>query len=337
MFGIRYMKAAPTSYILHYVGGQVLREGAGLSFFYWAPSAVIVNVPVGSVDVPFVFNEVTADFQDATIQGELTYRITDPRRVAALLDYSLDARGNYRSDDPRKLNDRLLHATQILARSFTQRSTLKQLLVSSDALVAEVLAGLKTAESVAMLGVEVLGLSILSIKAMPEMSKALQAAAREQLLRQADEAIYARRNAAVELERTIKENELNTEIAVEQKKRQVVESQWDAQIAAEHKKRQVNETKMAAEVAVEEQRAVLVESRVQNERKEADARAYALRAVMEPLKDVDWRTLMATNAGNDPRFLISLAFQELAQNAAKIGELNVSPDLLNSLLKARDE
>ncbi len=121
MFGIRYMKAPPTSYVLHFVGGKVVREGAGLSFFYWSPSAVIVSVPIGSVDVPFVFNEVTADFQDATIQGELTYRITDPRRVAALLDYSLDARGHYRSDDPTKLSDRLVHAAQILARSFTQR------------------------------------------------------------------------------------------------------------------------------------------------------------------------------------------------------------------------
>ncbi len=94
---------------------------------------------------------------------------------------------------------------------------------------------------------------------------------------------------------------------------------------------------MAADVAVEEQRAALVERRVDNERKEADSRAYALRAVLEPIKGVDWRTLMATNAGSDPKFMISLAFQELAQNASKIGELNVSPELLQSLLKSREE
>src|SRR5687767_13191515 len=125
-----------------------------------------------------------------------------------------------------------------------------------------------------MLGVEVLGLAILAIKPVPEMAKAFQAPAREDLLREADEAIYARRNSAVQLERTIRENELNTEIAVEQKKRQV------------------RETQMAAEIAVEEQRASLVEQRVSNERKEADARAHALRATLEPLKDTDWRTLM---------------------------------------------
>ena len=333
MLGIRYMKSPPTNYIIHFHGGKVVREGAGMSLWYFAPTAVIVSVPVGSTDVPFVFNEVTADFQDATIQGELTYRIVDAKRVAALLDYSVDAQGRYRSDDPGKLNDRLVHAAQILARSYTQRARLQELLVSSDALVGEVLAGLKSSEAVAMLGVEILGLSILGIKAMPEMSKALQAGAREELLRKADEAMYARRNAAVELERMIKENELNTEIAVEQKKRQVVESQWDAQIAAEQKSREAQETKMAGQVAVEQQRAELVDMTVENERKEADARAYALRAMLEPIKGVDWRTLMVANGGNDPKMMISLAFQELAQNASKIGELNISPDLLNSLLR----
>jgi len=336
MFGIRYLKSPPTSYIIHFRDGRVVQEGAGLSFFYFAPTAVIVSVPIGSVDVPFVFNEVTADFQDVSVQGELTYRITDPQRVAALLDYSIDTAGRYRSEDPTKLNDRLLHAAQILARSFTQRHRLQELLVSSDALVAEVLAGLTASPAVAMLGVEILGLSILAIKGMPEMSKALQASAREELLRQADEAVYARRNAAVEQERMIKENELNTEIAVEQKKRVVVESQWDAQIAAEQKRREAQETRMAGKVAVEQQRAELVELQVANERKEADARAYGMRAVLDPIKEVDWRTLMAANGGSDPKFMVSLAFQELAQNAAKIGELNVSPELLNSLVRTRN-
>jgi hypothetical protein len=33
--------------------------------------------------------------------------------------------------------------------------------------------------------------------------------------------------------------------------------------------------------------------------------------------------------------MIALAFRDLADNASKIGELNVSPELLNSLLKAK--
>jgi hypothetical protein len=98
MFGIRYLKVAPTVYVMHHKEGKIVREGAGLSFFYFGPSSEIVLVPMSSTDVPFVFNEVTADFQDATIQGELTYRIVDAKRVAALLDFSVGAGG--RSSNP---------------------------------------------------------------------------------------------------------------------------------------------------------------------------------------------------------------------------------------------
>lgn len=316
MLGLRYLKTPPTTHVIHYVGGKIRREGPGLSFFYFAPTAEIVLIPLESTDVPFVFNEVSADFQDATIQGELTYRIVNPKRVAEALNYSLDARGNYRTDDPSKLGDRLVHALQILARAFAQRRPLKEVLVSSDVLVHEALTGLKASSTVEMLGVEVLSLSIVSVKPTPEMSKALQADAREELLKKADEAIYARRNASVELERTIKENELATEVAVAQKRRLV------------------NETEMAGQIAVEEQRAALVDHRVTNERKEAEAKAFALQALLEPLKGVDWRTLLAAGGGGDAKLNIALAFRELAENATKIGELNVSPDLLTALTKA---
>jgi regulator of protease activity HflC (stomatin/prohibitin superfamily) len=316
MFGVRYIKVPPTTYVLHFKRGKVVREGAGLAFFYYGPNSEIVTVPVSSVDVPFVFNETTADFQEATIQGELTYRVVDARRLAAVLDYSIGRFGRYRSEDPLKLNERLSHIAQNFARSFTQQRRLRQMLTSSDALTAEILAGLQSSPAVEQLGVQVLGLSILSIKPTPEMAKALQAEARENLLREADEAVYARRNNAVQLERTIKENELSTEIAVQQKTRQV------------------RETQMAAEIAVEEQRASLVDRRVDNERKEADAKAHALQVTLEPLKSIDWRTLMAASSGAaDPKLLIALAFRDLAENASKIGELNITPDLLNTLLR----
>src|SRR5215510_9339192 len=108
MLGLKYLKVPPTTHVIQYKRGSVVRSGAGLSFFYYAPTSTIVEVPVASTDVPFVFNEVTSDYQDATIQGELTYRVADATRLAALLDFSINAGGRYRSDDPRKLNDRLI-------------------------------------------------------------------------------------------------------------------------------------------------------------------------------------------------------------------------------------
>jgi len=166
-----------------------------------------------------------------------------------------------------------------------------------------------------MLGVEPLAVTILAVRPTPEMARALEAEAREQLQREADSSIYARRNAAVEQERIIKESELNTELAVETKKKEI------------------REKKMAADIAVEEQRAALIARQVENDKQAADSRAYALEATLAPLRQADWKTLMAvSNGGGDPRLMIALAFRELAENAQKIGELNMSPDLLKSLL-----
>ncbi len=314
---LSFMKVPPTTYALLYKRGKIKREGPGLSFFYYAPTSTIVAIPMASADVPFVFQEATADFQSVTIQGQLTYRVADPKRLASLLDFSVDKRRNYYSEDPRKLAERLVHTLQTLTRSITQRLVLRDALVSSDAIVAEALSRLRESEAVSTLGVEILALSILHIQPTPETSRALEAEAREALQRRADEAIYARRNAAVEQERLIKESELNTEITVEEKKRQI------------------RETQMAAAIAVEEQRAELIERRVQNERKDADSRAYTLTETLKPLRDLDWKTLMMlAGKGADPKAMVALAFQQMAENAQKIGELNVSPDLLNSLIGA---
>lgn len=314
MLGVRYLKVPATTYVLQYRSGKVVRQGAGLSFFYFGPTSIIAQVPVSSVDVPFAFSEVSSDFQDVTVQGSLTYRVAEPQRLATLLDYTVDYRGRYRSDDPGKPGERLVQAVQTAARSFIQSQRLRQLLNASAGLVEAVTASLLHSSAVVQLGIEVLSVAIASIKADPEMSKALQAEAREELLKQADEAIYARRNTAVQLERTIRENELQTEIAVAQKQRQV------------------RETTMQAEIAVEQQRSALVETRVANEAKEAEARGVALRTVLEPVQNLDWRILLAMQGHVSEGTLISSAFEQLSKNAEKIGELNISPELLHSLL-----
>lgn len=312
---IRYIKAAPTTYVIQFQDGRVKREGPGLSFFYWAPTTILVGVPLASADVPFAFNEVTQDFQAVTLQGQLTYRVSDPKRLASLLDYSIAASGQYLSNDPEKLEERLVQVAQVRARSVVQGMALREVLGRADAVEAQVLAGLAASEAVRMVGVEVMSFSLLSVRPTPEMARALEAEAREGLQRRADEAIYSRRNAAVEQERRIKESELSTELAVEEKRRQIREAQ------------------MAADIAVEEQRSALMERWSQNERQAADARAYALEKVLAPVRQMDWKTLMAAHGnGGDAKLNIALAFREMAENAGKIGELNMSPELLSGLL-----
>jgi regulator of protease activity HflC (stomatin/prohibitin superfamily) len=335
MFGIQYFKSGPTDYILHYVNGRLSRSGIAQAFFYYKPAATIVSVPIGSADVPFIFNELSADFQPLTVQGQLTYRIVEPERVAHLLDYTVTARPDqYVSDDPEKLAQRLVNLVQVLTRAEIQEMPLRSAIHASDAISLAVMGRVNQSEAVKALGVEILDVAIQSIKPIPEIARALEAEAREGLLRQADQAIYDRRNAAVEQERRIKENELNTEIAVEEKKRKFRETKVEADLAVEAKEQQVRETKQAGQIRLEEERKSLVSARVENARAEADAQAYAVKAALEPLKHLEPEILqlLALQSG-DPRKMVSLALREIAQNAGKIGNLNISPDLLETLLQ----
>src|SRR6185437_15390569 len=139
MFGIKFIKVQPTTYLLQYRGGKIVREGLGLSFFYYAPTTSLVAVPVASADVPFIFQENTADFQTVTIQGQVTYRVGDPNRLAALLNFTLTPSGqNYASEDPKKLPERVIHVVNVLARAELQRLSLREAVRGSDAIVAAV-------------------------------------------------------------------------------------------------------------------------------------------------------------------------------------------------------
>ena len=244
MFGLRFIKAQPTTYLLQYRGDKLVREGLGLSFFYFAPTTSLVSIPIASVDMPFMFEEVTADFQDVTIQGQVTYRVSDPKKLSQMLNFALNSQGTgYASEDPAKLTQRIINRVQVLMRGELGSLPLRKVLQVSDTLVEKVKAGMDASGSFLSLGIETLELSILAIKPNPETSRALEAEIREQILRESDEAIYSRRNSAVEQERAIKENELNTEIAVENKKRQIRETQMDAEMAVQEKMRLLNEEK----------------------------------------------------------------------------------------------
>src|SRR5688572_19321249 len=334
MIGIRFIKVQPTTYLMEYRRGKIVREGTGLSFFYYAPTTSLVAVPIGSADTPFIFEETTADFQSVSIQGQVTWRVEEPKRVAALLNYTLESNGrSYVSEDPEKLQERVIHVINVLARAELQKLSLRGAIRASDELVKAVKAGLQGSEEITSLGLEVLGLSILAIKPTPETARALEAEAREMLFREADEAVYARRNSAVEQERAIKENELNTEIAVENKKRQIRETQMEAERAVQEKKHQVQREALEAGIGMEDRRKSLVELASENAKAEADARAYGVASTMKALASADPKILQAlASTGMKPEQLIAFAFQELAGKADKIGQLNISPDLLRELL-----
>ena len=105
-------------------------------------------------------------------------------------------------------------------RGEIQQRKLEEVLTQYESMAGRVLERVKSSALLEPVGAELLSVYFIAAKPTPEVAKALEAEYRETLLRKADMAISARRAAAVEEERKIKENELNTEITLEEQRRQ---------------------------------------------------------------------------------------------------------------------
>lgn len=321
MLGFRFIKAQPTTYLIEYRNGKVKKQGTGLSFFYFTPITSIVAVPTGTTDTPFIIKETTSDHQPVTIQGQILYKITEPKLIAEMLNYTLATNGiDYVSDDPEKLNDRIIIQVQVLIKNSLQKMSLNEALTKSDLLTKNTQKELENLESIKSLGIEILEVSILAIKPVPETARALEAKTREELLKEADSAIYDRRNASVEQERIIKENELNTEMLIQEKEQNMKMAEVNGKIELE------NENKKLANIAAENARIV------------ADAKAYSLSVTLKPLIELDPKLLQVlANNQMSSNQIIAQAFRDISENADKIGQLNISPDLLSALLDTKNK
>jgi regulator of protease activity HflC (stomatin/prohibitin superfamily) len=296
MFGIGYFKGQPTDYILRYSTGAVRREGMGLAFYYWRFNTQVVAVPTTSRDADFLFNEITSNFQEVTLQGQLTYRIHEPKKAAALLNLRIDPdRYTYVTDDLNALAQKISNVVRIETRSEVERRTLAEVLRDSRAIAKEVEQRVREAAVLNPLGVELLSVFFLSARPTPEVAKALEAEYRESLMRRADEAIYARRGAAVDEERKIKEKQLDSDKALEQQRQTLIDLQG------------ANALKEA------ENCGLAMEKEAQYRARSTELELAVLRAF-------------------EPRALLAIALRELGKNAGKVGNLSITTELLASLL-----
>jgi regulator of protease activity HflC (stomatin/prohibitin superfamily) len=335
MLGFKFIKTDPTTYLIAFRNGKPVREGTGLSCFYYAPTTNLVAVPLSSREQPFILEKVTADFQTVTIQGQVSFRIRDPQKTAAMLNFGIRPDGKPESEDPQKLAPRVVAAVEVLVQRIVQEMQLTDAILGAARLAEGILEGLKRNAEVASLGVEILGAAVLKVKPTPETARALEARAREAMLGAADDAIYERRKSAVENERSIKQSELDTEIAVEQKKRAIREAQMDAEASVVARKHELRKAGMEADIALEDRRQAFVKINAANTRTLAEAEAHRVAAVLKSFETTDPRVIHALAAmGMQPGQLIAQAFGQIAERADRIGQLNVSPDLLQSLMNS---
>jgi hypothetical protein len=196
-------------------------------------------------------------------------------------------------------------------------STLEDALAAGPDPVQQAITGrLDGDERLAELGVTVVGVRVLAVRAAPELERSLQTPTREAAQARADRATYQRRADAVERERAIAENELQSSIELARREEQLVDQR------GANARRQAELDAAAALVAADAEAArdrTLSAARADGVRGLGLAEAAAETARIEVLRDLP------------PGVLGALALRELAGRLPEIGQLTVTPDLLTSL------
>ncbi|MFC1723961.1 SPFH domain-containing protein [Nanoarchaeota archaeon] len=223
MLGFSYFKAEPGEYARLSANGNTKKEGPGISGFYMPHRTSIELVGLTTVDQPFSFQEVSSDNQEVSLQGGFLYRVAEPGKLLSMYDFSIDPKTKqHLQDAPFKLPEHMLQLIRSDARRVVQGTPLEQLLLMSDDLSGRVSESVLESPFLTDRGIEMSMLYFATIQPSPQIAKALGAEYREGLLQRADEATYKRRAMAVEQERTIRENELQNEIELENRRAELL-------------------------------------------------------------------------------------------------------------------
>ena len=267
-----------------------------------------------------MFHARTSDFQDVTVQATVTYRVTDPATAAGRIDFSIDPETGAWRSTPLDQVAGLLDGVRAAVRDRSARRGRPHRPrwpgVSARS-VRSIAAGLTADERLAETGIAVVGVRVVAVRPEPEVEKALRTPTREQVQQQADKATFERRAVAVERERAIGENELQTQIELARREEQLV-----AQRGA-NARREAEENAAAGAVATEAEArrtVTLAEAGAEGTRLNGAAQGDAEAARADAYRDVSESVLLA------------LAVKELAANLPKIETLVLSPDLVSKAL-----
>jgi regulator of protease activity HflC (stomatin/prohibitin superfamily) len=316
----RHLRAEPTNYVVFFKNGVKKKSGRGLAFWFAPLGASIVEVPLDDRELPFLLQGRSADFQDVHVNGVVTFRVKDPEMLASRLSFSIDTRsGRWTSEPLDKLAVIVKELAQELAGGFVARAPLRELLDQGiDVIRDEIQKGLTTAPSLTSLGIDIVATRVASLKPTSEVEKALQMPTREKIQQEADEATFARRALAVEKERAIAENELANQIELAKREESLIGQRGQ------------NEKKRITDDA--ENKRIEAEAAARNVKVNANAQAESIK-VLEGARVNAERDRMDIYRELPPAALMGLAARELAGKLQSIQHLNLSPDMLGSLLE----
>lgn len=315
----RHLRGSGTTHVEQIRNGRSVRAGVGASFWFRPLSAVLNEVPVDDRELPLLFHARTSDFQDVTVQATVTYRVTDPSVAAGRIDFSIDPdTGRWRGTPLDQVAGLLTESAQQYAIDLMSTVDLTTATAAGVGPVRLAIAeGLASDTRLVETGIAVVGVRVVAVRPEPEVEKALRTPTREQVQQEADRATFERRAVAVERERAIGENELQTQIELARREEQLV-----AQRGA-NARRQAEEQAAAGTVATEAEArrtVALAEARAEGTRLAGAAHGDAEAARVDAYRDVSETVLLA------------LAVKELAANLPRIETLVLSPDVVSTAL-----
>jgi regulator of protease activity HflC (stomatin/prohibitin superfamily) len=308
-FGLlRHLRSEANVQIIRYHKGAVTRQGRGIAFWFLPHSASVAELPMDDRDMVLFFKGRSKDFQAVTVQGNLTWRVADPSVLGARVNFSIDLRsGTYTEKPIEQIETLLTGMSQQLATQYFAQASLHDLLDAGiEPLRARLEQGLGATERLTAMGLEIAAIRLAAISPTAELERALQTPTFEGLQQKADQAVFERRALAVEKERAIAENELHNKTELARR-----ESELIAQEATNARNR-AEGTREAMQVA-------------------AQGEATRIRTVeqanaeMEQMRIAIYRDLSS-------HVLLGLAARELAGKLTRIDHLNVTPDLLATVM-----
>jgi regulator of protease activity HflC (stomatin/prohibitin superfamily) len=327
---IRHLRSEQSSHVLLSRGGDVVRSGRGLSFWFFPMSSSVAEVPLDDRDLDILFRGRSSDFQEITTQGVITWRVIDADRLAERLDFTVDLTGGSWTQQPLdQVGQLLTELAQQEAWAWVSSHTVAEVLRDGiGALRTELTRALREADELAAMGLEVVTVRIADVSPTSEVDKALSTPTREAIQQEADKARFERRAIAVERERAIAENELNNRIELAKREEELIQQQ------GANERRRVSEqaeSKLVAARGAAEALTVSVSSEAEATKQRADADAEAQRLVGLAEAETE-RARMAIYQELSSEILMALAARELAANLPSIEHLNLSPDLVGPAL-----
>lgn len=315
---VRYLRSDPTSHVLAYRNGKLTRSGRGLAFWFFPMGAAIAEVPVDDRDQAFHFGASARDFQAVTVQGVVTFRVTDPETLADRIDFSIDlVRGLHKRQPLDQLSALLTGLAQRIAIGHIARLDLRDLLTNGlEELQRAIERGLVDEPKLREMGIEVVSARVYDLRPAPDVEKALQTPAREALQQAADQATFERRALAVEKERAIAENELKNQIELARREAELIGERGKNE---RQRVREDADAKRIDAVAHAERTTVA-----------ADATAARLRVVGQATADAE-RARIDAYRDLPQSVMLGLAAQELAKKL-HVEHLAITPELIGPAL-----